>query len=121
MIESDSLLLVYTGPFGRYIPGKLYDYIAARRPILLYGIEGEATRIVRQLHAGLIVRPDETAELEQALDKLLMQSSAPEADATTREAWLRQHTRTAISQLVVETIDTVLYDHSPSRRRKTDS
>lgn len=118
MVESDSLLLVYTGLFGRYVPGKLYDYIAARRPILLYGIEGEATSIVRQLHAGLIVRPDETAELEQALDKLLMQSSAPEDDATIHEAWLRQHTRTAISQSVVEIIDTVLYDHSPQPPEK---
>jgi glycosyltransferase involved in cell wall biosynthesis len=53
-----------------WIPGKLYEYLAASRPILFIGPRmGEAAAIVQRTHAGLTVENDEGAILG-ALRKL---------------------------------------------------
>jgi glycosyltransferase involved in cell wall biosynthesis len=53
-----------------WIPGKLYEYLAASRPILLIGpLMGEAAAIVQRTRAGLTVENDEAAILG-ALRKL---------------------------------------------------
>ena len=45
------------------IPGKLYEYIGAKRPILALGsLSGEAVEIIRQENLGLVSnRPEEIA------------------------------------------------------------
>jgi len=54
---SDILLLIkHLNPaYNGTVPGKLYEYIGVRRPILALGLEGEAEDLVRELRRGEVV------------------------------------------------------------------
>lgn len=53
------------------IPGKLYDYFAAGRPILVIGPQGcEAGRMVMRLNRGLAVTDDDPEQIADAIQKL---------------------------------------------------
>lgn len=72
MRKADVLLLcVPPGPNGdSVIPGKLFEYLASQRPILVVGPQGgECERIVRQSGAGLAVGFDADA-IAEALQSL---------------------------------------------------
>jgi glycosyltransferase involved in cell wall biosynthesis len=61
--------------------GKLYEYLAARRPILVLGERSEAARIVRRAEAGLVV-PDDERSAAAALDAVVAgRLPAPTAEA----------------------------------------
>jgi glycosyltransferase involved in cell wall biosynthesis len=70
MRESTALLLLNPPALARYLPGKLYDYLAAGRPILVYGAGGEVETLVRRFAAGLIVPEDDPAALLEAVSRL---------------------------------------------------
>jgi glycosyltransferase involved in cell wall biosynthesis len=69
---ADVLLLVLdnTG-CGKYlIPCKLFDYLAAGKPILALAPEGETARILRAANAGTIVDPDDVSQIAGAIVRL---------------------------------------------------
>lgn len=74
---ADVLLLVVGHSEGamehsRTIPGKLYEYFAARRPILVIGpADCEAGRMVAEAHRGLAVPDDDPAAIADAMEQLL--------------------------------------------------
>jgi hypothetical protein len=50
------------------IPGKLYEYFGARRPILALAPAGfEAARLIRDSRAGRVVESQDVASIERAL------------------------------------------------------
>ena len=49
------------------VPGKLYEYIGARRPILGLLPEGEAASLVADLRRGEVVAPDDPHAVASAL------------------------------------------------------
>jgi glycosyltransferase involved in cell wall biosynthesis len=52
------------------VPGKLYEYIGAKRPILAVGPDGEAARIVRDLRRGETPRIDRPDEIAGAMETM---------------------------------------------------
>ncbi|MFL6216332.1 MAG: glycosyltransferase family 4 protein [Blastocatellia bacterium] len=51
-----------------HIPGKLYEYLGARRPILALAPESfEAARLIRESRAGVVVESEDVAGIERAL------------------------------------------------------
>lgn len=71
MTQSDALLILAGKGMSSYIPGKLFDYLAAKKPILYYGEMGEATAIINSLNAGYAVSPDNGNDLSLAIRKLI--------------------------------------------------
>ncbi|HKX19312.1 MAG TPA: hypothetical protein VJT33_14980 [bacterium] len=69
LVSSHVLLIV--GDAGDWhrtaIPTKLYDYLAARRPILALLPEGPAAGIVRALGAGTVISPDRIDLIQEAI------------------------------------------------------
>jgi glycosyltransferase involved in cell wall biosynthesis len=63
------LLLPEVGERGRDIPsGKLYEYLAARRPILAaVPPNGTAAEMIREAKAGTVVAPNDIGALRQAI------------------------------------------------------
>jgi glycosyltransferase involved in cell wall biosynthesis len=61
------LLLVGSQAGSRWYPGKLFEYMAAGRPIICVAPEGIATSLVRQSGCGVAFRPEDGAGLAEAL------------------------------------------------------
>jgi glycosyltransferase involved in cell wall biosynthesis len=72
--DSDALLLLLpeAGGRGRTVPsGKIFEYLAAERPILAaVPPDGVAAELVRRADAGVVVGPDDVAGLRAAIDGL---------------------------------------------------
>jgi glycosyltransferase involved in cell wall biosynthesis len=73
--EADALLLLieHAGGRGDRVPcGKLWEYLAARRPILATVPEhGVAADMIRELDAGVITDPEDTDAISRALEQLV--------------------------------------------------
>ena len=92
IMQSAAALLLFNPPeLARYLPGKLYAYLAARRPILVFGDGGEAATLVRQLDAGVSLEPDDPHALAGAIDRLVAGTLLP-PNGPTVDAWLAAHT-----------------------------
>ena len=76
-----AVLVLLTSEEVSQSTGKLYEYLAAGRPILVLAAENEAARIVRETHTGVIVPPDDVdaiaAELRRAALGEIQLSHAP--------------------------------------------
>ena len=98
MRQSDALLILAEPELERYRPGKLYDYIAAGPPVLVYGHSGEASELIERLGAGFFVPANDTDALEKTLDQICESiSTFPNRSAEINE-WLEQHTREALAR-----------------------
>ena len=75
MMDASALLVVQ--PVTRVsIPGKLYEYLAAGRPILaLAEPEGDTAALVNRSGAGIAVSPDDPTGIRHALDELIAKGS----------------------------------------------
>jgi glycosyltransferase involved in cell wall biosynthesis len=69
--ESDALLLLIPDAGGRgkgVLSGKVFEYLAAERPILAaVPPDGEAAGLIRETGAGVVAAPDDVAALTAAL------------------------------------------------------
>lgn len=70
MVDASALLIVQ--PITKLsIPGKLYEYMAAGRPILaLAEPDGDTAAVVRRTPGGIVVHPDDFEDLLRALTAL---------------------------------------------------
>ncbi|HMI58441.1 MAG TPA: glycosyltransferase [Gemmatimonadaceae bacterium] len=105
MQESDVLLLIANPSLERYLPGKLFDYLAARRPVLVFGSKGESSELIDDLHAGVLCPSGSGAALRDALLRL-KNLDVSGSDATV-DHWLADHRREALASRAFGIIDTV--------------
>ena len=110
MRASTALLLLNDERLERYIPGKLYEYLAARRPVLVFGQGGESARLVDDLRAGPVVPAGDAVALEEALDRL-REDSAP-APSPRLASWLAEHNRERLSARTLDLLERI----APARR-----
>jgi hypothetical protein len=65
------VLVVFSGGGGAAgadtMTGKIYEYLALRRPILLIGPDGPAARLVVENSAGCVAHPDDVDDIERAI------------------------------------------------------
>jgi glycosyltransferase involved in cell wall biosynthesis len=69
--DSEALLLLVPESGGRgrgVLTGKIYEYLAAERPILaVVPLDGAAAQLVRETGAGVVVAPDDVEAMREAL------------------------------------------------------
>jgi len=70
MRRAGALLILQAG-LTLAIPGKLYEYFAAGRPVLALCDEGEMADLIRTNHAGLVVDPSSEEAIAQALTTVM--------------------------------------------------
>ena len=69
---ADSLLIVTEGSSRRSVAtGKIFEYLAAGRPILVLGDQTEAARIVAETGSGISTSAADPGEIARALERLL--------------------------------------------------
>lgn len=101
MQDADALLLLAAPELERYLPGKLFDYVAARRPVLVCGWPGESSRaLVDQLGMGVLCQPEQPGAMLAALAGLEARRNAP-ADPRV-EPWLHRHRRDRVAEQAFE-------------------
>ncbi len=54
------------------VPGKLFEYIGARRPVLAVAPAGEAASIVKDLNRGEVVSADNPGSVAEVIEKMFM-------------------------------------------------
>ncbi|KAF0194848.1 MAG: group 1 glycosyl transferase [Bacteroidetes bacterium] len=66
------LLLINDTPNAKVIlPGKFFEYMASRRPILCIGPkDGDAARVIAETGSGMVVEKDDALGLQQAVQEL---------------------------------------------------
>jgi hypothetical protein len=105
------VLLVLSAPgLARYLPSKLFEYLASRRPVLIFGSAGESSALVDKLGAGLLCPSGSGDALGDALGHLRDLDLSP-YDSTV-SAWLHDHRRNALSARAFDTIESVI-SHAP--------
>jgi glycosyltransferase involved in cell wall biosynthesis len=107
MRQSGALLLLNDPRLARYVPGKLYEYLASRRPVLVFGEGGESADLVRRLQAGLVVPAGDPGALGQALERLCREPVTP-GDPMAISDWLARHTRERLARDTLEMLDSLL-------------
>lgn len=112
---ADALLLIVDGgeTTSGVIPGKLFEYVAAARPIICIAAPGATTGIIARGRLGAVVAPGDVDRLESALRKLI-----DEGDAGFRPDthYLEQFERSRIVGRLAELLDRV--HQSTSRVKK---
>jgi glycosyltransferase involved in cell wall biosynthesis len=108
MDSADGLVLLIGGAspaLRMYTSGKLYEYMAARRPILaLVPSDGEAASLVRRHRLGLVVPPDDPKAITDALVLFARERSA----LASQLGDTSQYTAHAIADQAVDIFDHVL-------------
>lgn len=63
------LLLIndITEDAGSYIPGKLFEYMAVKNPILALSLPGESTEIIRKYKLGEVVDPTSVEDIKKGI------------------------------------------------------
>jgi glycosyltransferase involved in cell wall biosynthesis len=88
--QADSLLVLTEGTRRSVATGKLYEYLAAGRPILVLGEETDAARVVAEAGAGFAAPADDPVAIGAALRRLVESPPPPpHAEAVSRYGYPR--------------------------------
>lgn len=98
----DGLLLLNPPGMRRYIPGKLYEYIASGTPVVVFGAGGEIGENVESLGAGVTVAEGDAPALARALLGLRGMGDYPQE---LRQAWLASRERAALATELYRQLD----------------
>lgn len=110
--DSEALLLLIEAAAGRgrgVVSAKLFEYLAAGRPILAaVPPDGEAAAIVRDAKAGAVVEPDDVAAIRKALVSMVERFEngsleAPHLSPEMKERFARE-TRAAELKALLESV-----------------
>jgi glycosyltransferase involved in cell wall biosynthesis len=89
--RADTLLVLAEGndvrPARSIATGKLFEYLAAGRPVLVLGEDSEAARIVRDAGAGVAARGDDAGVIASALEMLVDRGLDAPHEAVDQYAW----------------------------------
>jgi glycosyltransferase involved in cell wall biosynthesis len=96
--DSDALLLLIPDAGGRgkgVLSGKVFEYLAAERPILAaVPPDGAAAKLLEETGAGVVAAPDDVAALRAALEDLYVRWRAGTLNGTPLSAeWREQLSR----------------------------
>ena len=106
MSGADLLLLYNTERTN--IPGKTFEYLAARRPILALCEEGPTCDVVRDAGAGLVLEPHDEPAIASALERAFARWCAGEPAIPMRDFDTRRYSREELARQLHETFEGVL-------------
>lgn len=105
MRASHGLLLFHDPRFARYLPGKLYEYIAARVPIVVFDDHGESRRLVEELGIGWALSADDVQGFADLLTALTERRGPDVASSSRLTPWLESHTRERLSRSLLSLME----------------
>jgi glycosyltransferase involved in cell wall biosynthesis len=111
--DSEALLLLIPEAGGRgkgVLSGKVFEYLAAERPILaVVPTDGAAADLIRSSGAGVVVGPEDVDGMADALRALHARWRAGELEQTPlAEEWRRRVSRRARSEEIARVLEEVV-------------
>jgi glycosyltransferase involved in cell wall biosynthesis len=104
MAGADLLILFAGSDLVRYLPGKLFEYLAAGRPIMIFGESGEAADLVSSLSAG--------RRISDARDFLAFLADLDELEgalgSTKIRRWLAEHGRQVLAGRLYDILEGIV-------------
>jgi colanic acid biosynthesis glycosyl transferase WcaI len=103
----DALLVILRDDplFQITVPSKLYEYMAAGKPVLC-SVGGETAAMVEAARCGLALPPSDGAALAEGVRALARDPAACAAMGEAGAAWVREHgSRTALMTAYAETVE----------------
>jgi glycosyltransferase involved in cell wall biosynthesis len=110
MLRSNYLLLFYAHPYiSRVcIPGKIYEYLRAGRPILATTFEGGLKELVETGRAGWIVHPEDTEAIKHVLLNILNGGKGRHGTPIPRPEFVEQFRYDRLAAKLASVFDSVL-------------
>ncbi|MGE5727536.1 MAG: glycosyltransferase [Gemmatimonas sp.] len=105
MHDADVLLLLSARGLERYLPSKLFEYLASRRPVLVFGFAGESSALIEKLGAGVLSPPGSGEVLGDALMRLRALDLSPHEEVV--HAWMQDHRRDVLAARAFEIMESV--------------
>jgi glycosyltransferase involved in cell wall biosynthesis len=81
------VLLKKTELFKTVIPTKMLEFMSCARPVIL-GVDGQARQILEEARAGVVIEPENTAALVEAIKTLAGNDAARRAFGTNARAYI---------------------------------
>ena len=107
MAAADALVLIACDePRARFIPGKTYEYLASRKPILLISNVEETIRLLQAFPGVLCCAPDQPDAIRASLQRLRYDRELIQAARSRElEAYERRHQTGILARLLNQLTD----------------
>lgn len=107
LLGADVLLLVVAAGPGSagVLTGKIFEYLAARRPILALAPPGAAADLVRESRSGVVVDPDDGPAIERRLVEWYGLWQRGELTCAGDAAVVQRFNRRRLTQALAEALD----------------
>jgi len=111
LIKNSDVLLIVIGQGNHIYTGKLFEYLYAKKFILMLADECAAANLIKRLHVGLTVPPDDVRKIEKALEEIIIKWRNKELKTKLKYAQIKEFNRVNLTQKLVKLLDTlVLHD-----------
>ena len=106
LLDSDALLLIVdeAKESSEIVPGKVFEYIGARRPILALAPEGAIAEILRETNAGVAIDNNDTPSIKSAVlecyDNFIYHKSAVAPNEAAMETYNRREVTRRLAELL---------------------
>jgi len=104
MLSADGLLVFQGADCNRQIPGKIYEYIRARKPVLsLVDMRGDTAQLLKTLGVDTYAKIDDAEDIARELGRfvtLLEKGQAPVASEEDVLRYSRHHKAVELAQLL---------------------
>jgi glycosyltransferase involved in cell wall biosynthesis len=107
LANSSVLLSINVKGYSAAIAGKMYEYWATGRPILLIDKDGAGANLVRRFDLGLVADPDDVEGIHKALRKLYFQPVPVNGRRKPRNG-IEQFSREELTKQLIAMIESLL-------------
>lgn len=114
LLTADAFLLTFDtdGSKDVRILGKVFEYLASKKPILAVVPEGENANVIRRTKSGVIVNPGNINGIEEALETIYEQSH-DKGSLDLDESMLKQYSREYLTSRLSGVFDEVTGNVKP--------
>jgi len=113
--DACAVLLRKTEVFKTVIPTKMLEFMSCSRPVIL-GVDGQARKIVEAAEAGIVIEPENSSALVEAIQRLTdNRDLCQQLGAQGREYIVRHFSRSQTAEAYIHVLD-ALREPTPAHK-----
>jgi glycosyltransferase involved in cell wall biosynthesis len=111
--DACAVLLRKTEVFKTVIPTKMLEFMSCSRPVIL-GVDGQARKIVEEAEAGIVIEPENSIALVEAIQRLAdNRDLCQQLGAQGREYIVRYFSRSQTAEAYIHVLDALRESKRP--------